>query len=221
MVSSGTVGPLFTPPTLQSDDNLGTFFAPAASGGANWQGGVADPETGVLYVSSANTIGVLGLVSVPDRSNMRFVDARESVPRPFGLPLGKPPWGTITAIDLKTGQHLWQIANGDTPAYVSDHPQLQDLAIPRTGHDERAGLLATKTLLFAGEGAGLYVATEGGSKFRAHDKATGEILAEIDLGARQSGIPMTYAIDGRQFIVVAVGAPNQAGELVALSVPVN
>ena len=172
----------------------------------------------VLYVSSANTIGVVGLVSAPDRSNMRYVMNRDRPEKPFGLPLGKPPWGTITAIDLKTGQHLWQIANGDTPDYVSNHPKLQGIDVPRTGHDERAGLLVTKTLLFAGEGAGLYVATEGGTKFRAHDKATGGILAEIDLGARQSGIPMTYAINGVQYIVVAAGAPNKAGELIALSV---
>jgi quinoprotein glucose dehydrogenase len=74
-------------------------------------------------------------------------------------------------------------------------------------------------LLFAGEGSGLFVANEGGTKFRSHDKRTGDILAELDLGARQSGMPMTYAIDGKQFIVVAVGAPGRAGELVALSIP--
>jgi len=218
IIESGRTGPLFTPPSIESDTNTGTFVAPGASGGANWQGGVADPESGVLYVASTNSIGIVGLVSAPDRSNMRYVLNRKQPEKPFGLPLGKPPWGTITAIDLKTGQHLWQIANGDTPDYVNEHPKLQGIDLPRTGHDERAGMLVTKSLLFAGEGAGLYVATEGGSKFRAHDKATGEILHEIDLGANQSGLPMTYAINGKQYIVVAVGAPNQAGELVALSI---
>jgi quinoprotein glucose dehydrogenase len=218
IIESGRAGPLFTPPTLETESNVGTFLAPGASGGANWQGGVADPESDVLYVSSTNTIGIVGLISAPDRSNMRYVLNRKQPEKPFGLPLGKPPWGTITAIDLKTGQQLWQIANGDTPEYVTNHPKLQGVELPRTGHDERAGLLVTKSLLFAGEGAGLYVATEGGSKFRAHDKATGEILHEIDLGANQSGLPMTYAINGRQYIVLAVGAPNQAGELVALSI---
>lgn len=218
ILGTGRYGPLFTPPSVKTDDNVGTFFAPAASGGANWQGAVADPETGVLYVPSTNSIGLLGL-GKSDRSNMDFVSVRQRLPQPFGLPLGRPPWGTITAIDLGTGQHLWQIANGDTPEFVSNHPKLEGVDVPRTGHDEHAGLLVTKSLLFAGEGAGLYVVSGGGPKFRAHDKASGEILHEMDLGANQSGIPMTYAIDGRQYIVVAVGAQDRAGELVALSIP--
>jgi len=89
--------------------------------------------------------------------------------------------------------------------------------LPPTGHQERAGLLVTRSLLFAGEGAGLYGMWGGGSKFRAHDKRSGEVLAEVDLGANQSGVPMTYAINGKQYIVVAAGAPNHAGELIALS----
>ena len=109
------------------------------------------------------------------------------------------------------------MANGDTPEYVRNHEKLRGITLPRTGHDDRAGLLVTKTLLFAGEGAGMFVATEGGTKFRAHDKASGEILWETDLGLRQTGVPMTYAIGGRQYIVVAAGAPGRAGELIALT----
>lgn len=219
ILSQGRHGPLFTPPSVKTDKNIGTFFAPSPSGGGNWQGGVADPESGVLFVSSANTINVIGLFSDPDWSNMRYIRYERKLPGPFGLPLAKPTWGTITAIDLRTGKHLWQIANGDTPDYVKDHPKLEGVEIPRTGHFERGGLLVTKTLLFAGEGSGLYGMSGGGTKFRAHDKRTGEILAEIDLGARQSGIPMTFAIDGRQYIVLAAGAPNLAGQLIALSTP--
>ncbi len=110
------------------------------------------------------------------------------------------------------------MANADTPQWVREHDKLQGIELPRTGHDERVGLLVTKTLLFAGEGAGLYMAGGGGTKFRAHDKQSGEILAGIDLPARQSGVPMTYAINGRQYILVAVGAPNHPGEFVALTV---
>ncbi|MDH5345588.1 MAG: pyrroloquinoline quinone-dependent dehydrogenase, partial [Gammaproteobacteria bacterium] len=114
----------------------------------------------------------------------------------------------------------WTIANGDTPEWVRNHEKLAGVDLPRTGHEERAGLLVTKTLLFAGEGAGLYAMWGGGSTFRAHDKATGAILAEIDLdGVNQSGVPMTYAVNGRQYVVVAAGAPGRAGELVALTVP--
>jgi len=90
------------------------------------------------------------------------------------------------------------------------------LDIPRTGHAERVGMLVTKTLLFAGEGSGLYVAAGGGPMFRAHDKATGEIVWEYELPASQTGLPMSYAIDGEQFIVVPVGAREHPGELVAL-----
>jgi len=221
LLSMGRYGPIFTPPSVASDDNLGTFFAPSTSGGGNWQGGAADPETGMLYVPAVNLIGLIGLEYDPQRSEMPYVRKQYSprLPEVFGLPITRPPWGTITAIDLKTGQHAWQIANGDTPDFVRNHPKLNGVELPRTGHYERGGLLVTKTLLFAGEGTGLYAQTGGGTKFRAHDKATGEILAEIDLGARSSGLPMTYAIDGRQFIVVAVGTRGGAGEFVALSLP--
>jgi quinoprotein glucose dehydrogenase len=136
---------------------------------------------------------------------------------PFGLPLVRPPWGRITAINLNTGQHVWMMANADTPQEILEHEKLKGIDIPRTGHDERVGMLLTKALLFAGEGAGLYVAFGRGNKFRAHDKLTGEIISEIELPANQSGMPMTYAINGRQFIVLAVGAENHPGELVALA----
>jgi glucose dehydrogenase len=135
------------------------------------------------------------------------------------LPLVRPPWGRITAIDLKTGQHAWMKSNADTPQDILDHEKLQGVDIPRTGHAERVGMLVTKTLLFTGEGAGLFVGFGRGNKFRAHDKLSGEIIAEIELPANQSGIPMTYAINGKQYIIVAVGATNHPGELVALTLP--
>ena len=212
-----TMGPVYTPPTVITEENKGTLVMPGSVGGANWQGAVADPETGILYVSSTSSPVVYGLVSDPDRSNMRYVVGRDSLDGPFGLPLLKPPWGRITAIDLNTGKIRWVVANGDTPGEIANHEKLQGLDLPRTGHDDRAGLLVTRSLLFAGEGIGLYGARYGGSKLRAHDKLTGAILAEVDMGIRQSGVPMTYAINGRQFIVVAAGAANHAGELVALA----
>ena len=220
IASEYTMGPVYTPATLYTDSNKGTLISPSGGGGANWQGAVADPESGIMYVSSAATLGVLGMISDPDRSNMQYVQRRESIDGPFGLPLLAPPWGRITAIDMNTGKVLWTIANGDTPDSIRNHEKLAGVDLPRTGHLERAGLLVTRSLLFAGEGAGLYAMWGGGTKFRAHDKRSGEILAEIDLGGvRQSGIPMTYAINGKQYIVVAAGAPNHAGELVALALP--
>jgi len=217
IASEYKLGPVYTPATVYSDTNKGTLFSPSGGGGANWQGAVADPESGIMYVSSAATLGVLGLISDQDRSNMQFVQRRQQVPGPFGLPLLRPPWGRITAVDLNTGKVLWTIANGDTPDSISEHEKLAGIEFPPTGHQERAGLLVTKSLLFAGEGSGLYAMWGGGSMFRAHDKRTGEVLSEVDLGVNQSGVPMTYAINGKQYIVVAAGAPNHAGELVALT----
>ena len=219
IASEYTLGPVYTPGTVYTESNKGTLISPSGGGGANWQGAVADPESGIMYVSSAATLGVLGMISDSDRSNMQYVQRDEQIEGPFGLPLLRPPWGRITAIDLNTGKVLWTIANGDTPESIRNHEKLAGVELPRTGHQERAGLLVTKSLLFAGEGAGLYAMWGGGTMFRAHDKETGETLAEVDLGGvRQSGIPMTYAINGKQYIVVAAGAPNHAGELVALTV---
>ncbi len=217
ITSKYTLGPVYTPPTVIDGNNKGTIVMPGSVGGANWQGAVADPQSGILYVSSTSSPVVYGMVSDPDRSNMRYVAGRDALEGPFGLPLVKPPWGRITAIDLNTGKIRWVIANGDTPEEIANHEKLKGVDLPRTGHDDRAGLLVTKSLLFAGEGIGLYGARYGGSAFRAHDKLSGEILAEVDMGVRQSGVPMTYAVDGKQFIVVAAGAANHAGELIALA----
>jgi quinoprotein glucose dehydrogenase len=217
IASQFTMGPIYTPATVYTESNKGTLMSPSGGGGANWQGAVADPESGIMYVSTAATLGILGMVSDQDRSNMNFVQRGERLDGPFGLPLLAPPWGSITAVDLNTGKVLWIIPNGETPEWVINHEKLAGVDLPRTGHQERAGLLVTKSLLFAGEGAGLYAMRGGGSMFRAHDKRTGEVLAEVDMGVNQSGVPMTYAIDGKQYIVVAAGAPNHAGELVALA----
>lgn len=212
------MGPLFNPPSLVTEGNGGTLMGPGSQGGANWQGAVADPETGIMYVSTTSTLSVIGLGRDAARSNIDYIlTASSRITGPFGLPLSKPPWGSIVAIDLNTGRKLWTVANGDTPEYVRNHEKLRGLALPRTGHDDRAGLLVTKSLLFAGEGAGMFVASEGGTKFRAHDKRTGDIVWEIDLGLRQTGVPMTYAAGGKQYILVAAGSPGQAGEFIALA----
>jgi quinoprotein glucose dehydrogenase len=135
-----------------------------------------------------------------------------------GIPIIKPPWGRITALDMDTGRRLWTIANDDTPDYIASHPALEGVELPRTGRPERAGLLVTRTLLFAGTGGSGFGAPPRGV-LRAHDKDTGDILAEIPLPAHQTGVPMTYEHEGRQYIVVAVGGRDLPGELVALALP--
>lgn len=219
IASHYTKGPLYTPVSIfNPPDNLGTLLLPDAVGGANWQGGVFDPETGILYVSSSTVLSPFSLESAPGISDMDYVAFQDNYRiGPYGLPLVKPPYGRITAINLNTGDHIWMIANADTPDWITNHPSLQGLKIPRTGTPDRSGMLVTKTLLFAGEGSGLYGSGGGGNKFRALEKATGKIVFEMELPANQSGIPMTYAVNGKQFIVMAIGAVGHPGELVALS----
>jgi quinoprotein glucose dehydrogenase len=110
------------------------------------------------------------------------------------------------------------VPNANTPQWLKDIPALKGMNIPATGIPDRVGMLVTKTLLFAGEGSGMYASDfPGGNKFRCYDKATGTLIAELELPANQAGVPMTYSVNGKQYIVLAVGAPGHAGELVALS----
>jgi quinoprotein glucose dehydrogenase len=184
---------------------------PRSTGGGNWEGGSLDPETGILYVTSQTSAAVEGLLPPTDGVTADYMLMPAITLEVDGLPLVKPPYGQITAIDLNRGEILWQIANSDTPQEIANHPTLAGLDIGRTGRPNRVGLLATATLLFAGEGVG------GEPILRAHDKATGEILAEIALPATQTGLPMSYSVGGTQYIVVAVAGPGQPAELVALS----
>jgi quinoprotein glucose dehydrogenase len=216
LVAGYRMGPIFTPPSLIGgpDGTGGTLMLPNAIGGANWEGGAVDPETGILYVGSHTSPGVIGLRPTdPERSDVAYWAGGRAPRMAGGLPVVKPPWGRITAIDLKTGEHVWMLANGATPAQIAEHPALAGVELPRTGKPSRAGLLVTKTLLFAGEGLG------GDPVFRAHDKASGEIIAEIELPATQSGIPMTYMHEGRQYIVMAAGGRGFPAGLVALALP--
>ena len=137
-----------------------------------------------------------------------------------GLPLVKPPYGRITAIDLNKGEIVWQIAHGETPDNIRNHPALKGLTIPRTGRPGIIGTLLTKTLVIAGE-AGTFTMPDGrkGAMLRAYNKATGQEVGAVYLPAQQSGSPMTYLLNGKQYIVVAVGGNGYAGELIAFRLP--
>ena len=212
-------GPLYTPVSVYDPSvNQGTLMLPDAVGGSNWQGGVFDPETKMLYVSSSTVLRPMSLGNAPDLSDMDFVAFMgSSKVGPYGLPLAKPPYGRITAIDMNTGDHRWMVPNGGTPQWLKEIPALKGLNIAPTGNPDRVGLLVTKTLLFAGVGSGMYASDfPGDNKFRAYDKATGMVIAELELPAFQTGVPMTYSVNKKQYIVVAVGAPGHPGELVAL-----
>ena len=196
-------GPLFIPPSLMdaADGTKGALGQPGNRGGANWNAGAVDPESGYLYVSSVTRPTLLQLVKM-EKTDLNYVATALAplLPAIDGLPLQKPPYGRIVAVDMNKGEIAWQVANGDTPPQIKDHPKLAGLQVPRTGSISHAGLVATKTLLFAGEGDG------GMPMFRAHDKKTGEILWETQLPAGpQTGLPVTYVHGGKQYIVLATG----------------
>jgi quinoprotein glucose dehydrogenase len=132
-----------------------------------------------------------------------------------GLPLVKPPYGRITAIDLDKGDIRWQIAHGETPDLIKNHPALKGVVLPRTGQRGIIGTLVTKTLLVAGESGYSTTPFGRGAMLRAYDKATGKEVGAVYLPAPQSGSPMTYMFNGRQYIVVAVSGGNYSGELLA------
>jgi len=136
-----------------------------------------------------------------------------------GLPIVKPPYGSISAISLDKGEILWQIAHGDTPDNIRNHAALKGVTIPRTGQNGIIGTLVTKTLLIAGEAVETTANHPRGALLRAYDKATGKDVGGVLMPARQSGSPMTYMLNGRQYIVVAVGGGGVPGELVAFRLP--
>jgi quinoprotein glucose dehydrogenase len=132
----------------------------------------------------------------------------------------KPPYGRISAINLDKGEIVWQIAHGETPDVVRNNPALKGLTIPRTGRAGIIGVLTTKTLVIAGE-AGFFTMPSGarGAMLRAYDKATGAEVGAVSMPAPQSGSPMTYMVNGQQYIVIAISGNNYPGELLAFRLP--
>jgi len=221
------MGPLFTPPVVSNINGpLGTLMAPSQDGGTNWQGGSFDPETKRFYIFTNVAITSLSLSQPQENaSDMLYVRGVARNPDPTakpagggglnvrGLPLIKPPYATITAIDMNKGEQLWRIPHGDTPDNVKNNPALKGLTIPRTGRPGRIGVLTTKTLLIAGEGGFATTPDGRGAYLRAYDKATGADAGQVFMPAPQTGSPMTYMLNGTQYIAVAVSGPGFPGEL--------
>ena len=214
------LGPLFTPAMLTVEGGLqGTIQRPWAGGGANWSGAAVDPETGVLYVPSTNRAMAVkyGTPRSEEGANLRYVSLgllSGRQPRmPQDLPLLKPPYTRMTAIDLNRGEHAWMQPNGDGNRYRR-HRLLRELNLPPLGGDGAGGPLLTKTLLVSGLTAG---GSDDGPRLVARDKATGEIVGSVDLPGPPIGTPMTYLHAGRQYIALTVGGEIPA--LVALALP--
>ena len=220
IVKDYTIGPLFTPQTLTvPGGNQGTITRPGDGGGANWTGAAFDPDTGMLYVPSANSYSVhhFRTPSEAEGGTLRYTHgargARAQGPR--GLPLFKPPYSRITAIDLNAGDLAWQVpyGNGD---HIRNDPELIDLDLPPLGGDGRHGPLLTKSLLIVAQSPGGRGSGMPG-KLVALDKATGQEVGSVEIPAHPIGTPMTYLVDGKQYIALAVrGNPP---EIVSLCLP--
>jgi quinoprotein glucose dehydrogenase len=214
------IGPLYTPPSLLVEGGLqGTLARPSASGGANWSGAAVDPDTGILYVPSRNSLAVFRLQkpTAAQKSNLEYVEARGGrfPTLPQGLPLFKPPYSRMTAIDMNTGEHLWMTPLGDG-VLVRNHPMLKGLNLPPVGGDSTlSGPLLTKTLLISALTTG---GRSGGPRLVARDKATGKEIASVDLPGTAIGTPMTYMFENKQYIALTVnGTP--VPELIAFALP--
>lgn len=235
ILSKYVSGPLFTPPSIRSEDpdgTQGTIQLPGSQGGGDVQGAAFDHETGILYVPSITAPFVADLEpGDPQFTNLAYVKgARRWIGGPRGLPLFKPPYGRITAINMNTGDHIWMVPNGVGPI---NHPAIRHLKFERLGVPGRPSPLVTKTLLFIGEGQTnlrpggrvpadmpIEIATNsGGPTFRAYDKNNGDILWEIELEAGTTGAPISYMHEGRQTILVAIGDRDYSPELVAFQLP--
>jgi len=215
------MGPLFTPPSLQ-----GTIMLPGVIGGAGWGGGAFDPVTGLLYVKATNSPALIKLAK-PTRSatndaeysiasgaslGIMSSDGDRADPETGGtLPVIKPPYGTLTAIDLATGEHRWQVTVGDWPR-VRNHPLFKDLGLPPLGVVGSPGPIVTA--------GGVVFVTGGGSQLIGFEAATGRQLWSAALDAPGYAVPMTYRTrDGKQFVVIATGGDGDPGVLRAFSLP--
>jgi quinoprotein glucose dehydrogenase len=243
-ISRYKIGPVFTPPVVSKAEGPIATLQMASQGAAtNWAGGSYDPETHILYVYSQSAVATLGLVPPPPGvapdvryhqgtvlsgarrsggSGSASAEAGGAVTALTiqGLPLIKPPYGQINAINMDTGDILWQVPHGETPDAIKNHPALKGLNIPRTGRPGNVGTLVTKTLLISGEpGFGITPSGQRGSMLRAYDKKSGTEVGAVYMPAPQTGSPMTYTLNGRQYLVVAISGGGYSGELLALRLP--
>ena len=199
-------GGLYTPPSLN-----GTVTLPGWTGGAEWSGAAYDPETSMYYIPSVTSPIVIQLEE-NNPSDTQFAYQRggvRTISGPQGLPLTKPPYGRISALNLNTAEYDWVRPNGE-----GIRQQIIGLGIEDPGPvgvPIVAPLMVTKTLLFQ-------AITDGVPLLRAMDKATGETIAEIELPGIPQGAPMTYMLDGKQFIAIACGGGSDA-RLISLALP--
>jgi quinoprotein glucose dehydrogenase len=247
-ITIGTLGGGTNWPGASYDPETHTVFAQAANAGVSLLGLVEPPPgfSDIRYVA-----GIAGQpfrvnegpgfgsgADAPELSEtqkkLNAILARQgqaqtaaSAPPPpvlqvQGLTIVKPPYGVVSAINLDRGDLVWQVPHGDTPDNIRNHPALKGLNIPKTGQQGSVGLMVTKTLVILGDPAVTTTPEHPrGAMLRAYDKATGSQVGAIWMPAPQSGSPMTYAVDGRQYIIVAVSGGSYSGEYIAFSLPTS
>ena len=224
IVSRYDHGPLYTPPSER-----GAIAMPGVGGGASWAGAAWDPATQMYYVTTQRVPHVITLSSAPPFSSDRYVGRFQFLPGPQNLPLFKPPWGSLVAIDMSTGDHRWR-----SPVGSGHSPAVQALGISeRLGWPFRSFALVTKTVVLvaqAGFQSNRRPAASNPNRFvydlnireprlYAYDKTTGRLLAEVVLPANASGAPMTYMAGGKQHVAIPIGGANITEELIALTLP--
>ncbi len=186
-------GPAFQPPSLE-----GTVVIPGFHGGANWSGASFDPTSSVLYVNSTNEPNIIALAPAPDGSRFRFSHrGYNKLVDHEGYPAIKPPWGTLNAIDLHSGEFLWQVPLGE-------FWELTARGIPQTGTPNFGGTIVTA-------GGLVFIGGTKDEMFRAFDKATGKILWQSQLPAGGYATPATYTANGKQYVVIAAGGAGKLG----------
>jgi glucose dehydrogenase len=225
IVSRYSIGPIFNPPIPPGHRGLRSFVSCPAGATNIFGPPSADPQSGVLYVSTRRECRSENLapgrdLDVPDdimTTGTTIVDwavaNRGDLRGPQGLPIFKPPYSRIVAIDMKTGDHLWEVPNGDTPDYIRNHPALQGVQLPNTGRLSHAITMVTPTLLLTAEGSG------GDAVLHALDKRTGARLGTVELPAPGQYGMMGYVHEGRAYVVVQVSGRGLPGSLVALRLP--
>ncbi|PZU51653.1 MAG: pyrroloquinoline quinone-dependent dehydrogenase [Thauera sp.] len=226
ILSRYNYGPLYTPPTI---DKAGTLQVPGVLGGASWAGAAHNPKTNVLYVPSF-TIPFGIKLKKENEGVYDYTGTWAGVGGPQGLPLFKPPFSTVTAIDMNTGKHLWRVPAGKGPV---DHPAIKDLKLDRVGVPRESFIALTDDVLFlAPEGTNSVIglssrgnalitqatAEEKEPFLYAHDVRTGDVLGEVKLPGAAFGALMTYRAGGKQYVVVPIGGAGLPAELVAVQV---
>ncbi|WP_394846924.1 pyrroloquinoline quinone-dependent dehydrogenase [Pendulispora brunnea] len=223
-------GPIYTPPSVDNSllgGKKGSIALPGNLGGSSWSGAAFHPDKGILFVPSVTRPVTLSLTLFLGAG---YAGSVAPITLPNGLPITKPPYGRVTAIDLNTGEHRWQTPIGRGPV---DHPALKDLHLSGLGWPRRSFVLATKDLLFvAQEGivtrrqqqpstfTSVYEVQNSEAYLWAFDPDRGTMLSETPMAAgNASGSPMTYVANGRQFIVLPVGGGGQPAKLVAFALP--